>query len=87
MVQVMSCRLLGTKPLSKPVLGYCQLDPKEQISVKFQPNYQTVHSRNASENIVCEMVAILSRGDELIDIYNGLQHLDGRVPIIDDRVM
>ena len=28
LVQIMACRrLFGTKPLSKPVLGYCQLDP------------------------------------------------------------
>ena len=25
--QIMACRLLGTKPLSKPVQGYFQLDP------------------------------------------------------------
>ena len=30
-VQIMACRLFGTKPLSKPIQGYCQLDPKEQI--------------------------------------------------------
>ena len=28
-------RLFGAKPLSKPMSGYCQLDPKEQISVNF----------------------------------------------------
>ena len=27
LVQIMACRLFGTKPLSKPTLGYCQLDP------------------------------------------------------------
>ena len=27
LVQIMACRLFGTKPLSKPVLGFCQLDP------------------------------------------------------------
>ena len=34
LVQIMACRLYGTKPLSKPMLGYCQLNPKEQTSVK-----------------------------------------------------
>ena len=29
LVQIMACRLYGAKPLSKPMLGYCQLDPKE----------------------------------------------------------
>ena len=27
LVQIMACRLFGAKPLSKPMLGYCQLDP------------------------------------------------------------
>ena len=35
LVQIMACRLFGTKPLSKPMLGYCQFDPWEQASVKF----------------------------------------------------
>ena len=35
LVQIMACRLFGAKPLSKPMLGYCQLDPQEQISVTF----------------------------------------------------
>ena len=26
LVQIMACRLFGAKPLSKPMLGYCQLD-------------------------------------------------------------
>ena len=26
LVQIMACRLFGTKPLSKPMLGYCLLD-------------------------------------------------------------
>ena len=28
----MACRLFSAKPLSKPMLGYCQLDPKEQTN-------------------------------------------------------
>ena len=27
LVQIMACRLFGAKPLSKPILGYCQLNP------------------------------------------------------------
>ena len=27
LVQVMACRLFGTKPLPKPMLTYCELDP------------------------------------------------------------
>ena len=45
LVQIMACRLLGAKPLSQPMLGYCQLDPYEQIAMKFQSKYKTFHSR------------------------------------------
>ena len=44
LVQITVCRLLGAKPLSKPMQDYCQLDPWEQTSVKFLSKYQTVHS-------------------------------------------
>ena len=27
LVQIMACRLFGAKPLSTPMLGYCQLHP------------------------------------------------------------
>ena len=36
LVQIMACRLFGAKPLSKPMLGYCQADRQEEISVKFE---------------------------------------------------
>ena len=35
LVEIMACRLLGAKPLSEPMLSYCQLDPKVHISVRF----------------------------------------------------
>ena len=34
LVQIMACHLAGAKPLSEPMLEYCQLDPWEQTSVK-----------------------------------------------------
>ena len=58
----MAGRLFGAKPLSKPMLGYCQLDPLEQTSVKFQSKYKIFTHGNASENIVCEMAAIYPKG-------------------------
>ena len=58
----MACRLFGAKPLSKPLLGYCQLQHKEQISVKFNQNSKLFFHENASENIVGKMATILSRG-------------------------
>ena len=44
------------------MMGYYQLDPKEQTSVKFQWKYESFIQENASENIVSEIAAILSRG-------------------------
>ena len=39
LAQIMACLLYGTKPLSKLMLGYCQIDPWEQTSVKFESKY------------------------------------------------
>ena len=59
--QKMACRLFGAKPLSKPMLGFGQLDPKEQTSMKFDLKYQIFIHESTFENIICKMVAILSR--------------------------
>ena len=44
LVQVMARHLFGAKPLPEPMLPYCQLDPWEQTSVKFESRYNTFHS-------------------------------------------
>ena len=36
LIRAMTCRLFGAKPLPKPALTYCQLDPKEKTSVKYE---------------------------------------------------
>ena len=61
LVQILACHLFGTKPLSKPMLGYWQLEPQE-LQWQFDKNTQEFINENASENIVCKMVAISSRG-------------------------
>ena len=61
LVQIMACRLFGVKPLSEPMLNYHQLDPWVQTSVKLIKIRKFIHE-SASENIVCEMAAILFRG-------------------------
>ena len=38
LIQIMACRLFGAKPLSKPMHGYWQLDPKEQSQWNFNQN-------------------------------------------------
>ena len=35
LVHTMAYRLFGAKPLSEPMLDYCQMDPQEQTSVLF----------------------------------------------------
>ena len=45
LVQIMACRLYGTKPLSEPMTQYCSLDPSEQYSVKYQSEYKTFYSQ------------------------------------------
>ena len=61
LAQIMACCLFCVKPLPEPTLAYCQLDPQEQTSVKFSSKYKLSIHENASEKIVCEMAAILSR--------------------------
>ena len=45
LVHVMACRLFGAKPLPEPMLAYCQLDYREQISLKVEPKLYHIHSR------------------------------------------
>ena len=45
LVQVMACRLFGTKPLAEPMLACSQLDSWEQLSVKFKSEFYHFHSR------------------------------------------
>ena len=61
----MTCRPFGTKPLSKPMLGYCQLDVnwtlRDKLHWNFNQNTKLFIHENVTENIVCEVVATLSR--------------------------
>ena len=57
----MACCLFGAKPLFEPMLPYCQLDTKEHISVDIYSKFKSFIQGNGLENVVCEMVAILSR--------------------------
>ena len=49
LLQIMACRLFGAKPLSEPMLPYCQLDPKEHISVKFYLKCDSFHERKYTQ--------------------------------------
>ena len=41
LVKVMACHLCGAKPLSEPIMTYCQLDPWKLTLVKFQTKYRS----------------------------------------------
>ena len=61
LVQIMACRLFGTKPLSKPMLVIVDWALRNKIQWNYQNPKLFIHV-NASENTVCEMAAILPRG-------------------------
>ena len=75
LVQIMTCRLLGPKPLCNPVLGHCQLDSKVQTSMKFNQNIILCIHLIAFDNIVCEMAAILSRAIWVKVVISSKWHL------------
>ena len=54
------CRLFGAKPLSEPMLPYCQLHPAEHISVKFYIKFKRFHSRE------CTWRCRLQNGDHFV---------------------
>ena len=51
---------------------YCQLNPQEQISVRFESEFSDFNQQNAFENIVCKMSAISIRSQyaKIIDGCN-----------------
>ena len=59
----MACRLFGAKPLPELMLAYCQLDHKEEISVKFGSKFIILIQENAFETSSAKMAAILSSGE------------------------
>ena len=59
--QIMTCRLGGAKPSSEPMLSHWQLDPWKQTSVKFGSRLHNFQSSKCIENVVCKILAILSR--------------------------
>ena len=46
----MAWYLLGAKPLSKPILAYCQSHPCDQTSVKFYSKFKHFHSKKCIWN-------------------------------------
>ena len=59
LVQIMACRLVGAKPLSKLMLGYHLLDFWNKLQWVSNQNTTFFIQENAFENVVCEMAAVL----------------------------
>ena len=56
----MAWRLGGAKPLSEPMLEYCQLDPEEQTSVKFYIEIHNFIKKDPFQVVVWKKAVILS---------------------------
>ena len=63
--QVMACRLFSTKPLSEPIHAYKRgrLNLQEHTLWISTQNAKLSIPEDAFENFVCEMGAIMFRGD------------------------
>ena len=57
----MACRLAGAKPLSEPMLKYCELDARNKLQWNFNRNSYKFIQDSPFENVVWEMATILSR--------------------------
>ena len=76
LAQIMACRLFGAKPLSKPMLGYCQLDCQEQTSVKMESEFYHFHSRKCIWKChLPEWRPFCPGGDELSQAMHSLRQL------------
>ena len=67
---------LDAKPLSDPMLTYCELDPLEYISVEFNHNLNIFIQENAFENVVRKLAAILPRHQyvKMVLVLDTLSH-------------
>ena len=62
LIQIMACRLFGAKPLSEPSWVIVIWTFRNKLQWNCNQNTNFFIHENASKNIVCEMVAILSMG-------------------------
>ena len=51
LIQITACRRFATKPLSEPKLAYYWSNPWEQISVKFESQYDNFHMKKMNLNM------------------------------------
>ena len=60
LVQIMACHLFAAKPLSEPTQTYCQLEPKEHISMRVYLKWKYFHSRK------CVWICRLRNGSHFV---------------------
>ena len=68
LLQLMTCRLFGAMPLLEPMLTFCQLYPKEPISMTFESKYKTFLYKNAFEKSYANWWPFSTGGDELTNL-------------------
>ena len=57
----MACHLIGAKPLSEPMLDIVNSKLRSKLQWNIKQNSYIFIQENAFENVICEMVPILSR--------------------------
>ena len=57
----MACRLVGTMPLSTPMLEYCYSNLRNKFQWILKPNSYIFIHENVFENVSCEMAGIFLR--------------------------
>ena len=67
LVQIMACRLIGTKPLPELLLTV-DWTCRNKFQRHFNQNSNILIQENIFKNVVCEMATILSSGDELTEL-------------------
>ena len=68
----MACRLVGAKPLSKPMLDYCLLVPRNKLQLHFNRNSYIFTQKKSFENAVfCLGFSVLMILYELSKDENG----------------
>ena len=87
LVQMMSCHLFGIKPLSEPVVVYCQMDLGNKLQWNFDWNSKVFIEENAHENVVCQMLAILPQPQCINSKWSGDSIWQHRSKLIFAQVM
>ena len=65
LVQIMACHLNSAKPLPEPRFTYCNWTLRNTFQWNSNQKTKIFIHENSSENIICEMAAILRGGDKL----------------------